>query len=352
MMALAQLASEATHEVIARQHAAGIDIANNGEQAREAFFLYVRHRLSGFTGESTPRKPWSDVEAYPAFAQATKASFASRPNVSNRAPPAVVSAIAHQAPELNTAEIEDFLAALEQSGATFEDAFITAPSPGVVTAAFADRFYEDEDAYLDAVSQALRVEYEAAIAHGLILQIDAPDLAMERHLTFAEQPLKTYLRFVERVVTALNRALGALPRDRVRIHVCWGNYEGPHDRDVALTAVLPLLLELHAGGLLLSLANPRHQHETAVLRDIPLRPDQYLVAGVIDPLTNFVEHPEVVAERIERAVDAVGDPARVLAGTDCGFDTAAGMGRVSADVAWAKLRAMREGAELASRRLF
>ena len=352
VMGLAQLASEATHEVIARQHAAGIDIANNGEQAREAFFLYVRHRLSGFTGESTPRKPWSDVEAYPAFAQATKASFASRPNVSNRAPPAVVSAIAHQAPELNTAEIEDFLAALEQSGATFEDAFITAPSPGVVTAAFADRFYEDEDAYLDAVSQALRVEYEAAIAHGLILQIDAPDLAMERHLTFAEQPLKTYLRFVERVVTALNRALGALPRDRVRIHVCWGNYEGPHDRDVALTAVLPLLLELHAGGLLLSLANPLHQHETAVLRDIPLRPDQYLVAGVIDPLTNFVEHPEVVAERIERAVEAVGDPARVLAGTDCGFDTAAGMGRVSADVAWAKLRAMREGAELASRRLF
>ena len=349
---LAELAAAATRSVIEQQRKAGIDIPNNGEQVREAFFLYVRRRLSGFTGESTPRKPWSDVEAYPSFAEATKASFASRPNVSNRAPPAVVSEIVHQAPDQNMAEIHGFLEALESAGGGFSDAFITAPSPGVVTTAFTDRYYGDADAYMDAVADALRIEYAAAISHGLILQIDAPDLAMERHLSFADQPLETFLEFVQRVVATLNRAIAGLPRERIRLHVCYGNYEGPHDRDVPLREVLPQLLDVQAGGLLLSLANPRHQHETAVLRDIPLREDQYLVAGVIDPLTNFVEHPEVVAERIERAAEAIGDPSRVLAGTDCGFDTAAGMGRVSADVAWAKLRAMREGADLASHRLF
>jgi len=349
---LAGLAAAATREVIVRQRDCGIDIPNNGEQVREAFFLYVRHRLSGFTGENTPRKPWSDVEAYPAFAKATRENFGLRPNVTNRAPPSVNAPIQHIAPEANEAEIRGFLEALEGVENPFSDAFITAPSPGVIATAFKNDFYPNQTTYLNAVTTALTTEYRTAIEHGLVLQIDAPDLAMERHLEFHGQPLSKFLKFVELVIETLNRALEKLPRDRIRVHVCWGNYEGPHDHDVPLREILPLLLNIHAGGLLLSLANPRHQHEVKVIRDIPLRSDQYLVAGVIDPLTHFVEHPEVVAERIVRAAEVIGDPTRLLAGTDCGFDTAAGMGRVSADVAWAKIRALREGADIASRRLF
>jgi 5-methyltetrahydropteroyltriglutamate--homocysteine methyltransferase len=172
----------------------------------------------------------------------------------------------------------------------------------------------------------------------LILQIDAPDLAMERHVHYGDQPLDVFLDFSRRVVARINRAIEGLPRERVRLHVCWGNYEGPHDRDVAMREVLPVLLEANVGGFMLPFANPRHQHEIDVLREIPLKPDQYLIAGVIDTLTNFIEHPEVVAQRLERAVEAVGDASRVLAGTDCGFDTSAGMGRVTADVVWAKLK--------------
>ena len=157
---------------------------------------------------------------------------------------------------------------------------------------------------------------------------------------------------MHRVIQRINRALEGVPRERVRLHVCWGNYEGPHTHDVALREILPVLFEANVGGFMMPFANPRHQHEISVFRDLPLKRDQYLIAGVIDTLTNFVEHPEVVAQRLERAAEAVGDPSRVIAGTDCGFDTSAGMGRVSADVVWAKLRAMRNGADIAADRLF
>ena len=340
----------ATRWVLERQREAGIDIPNNGEQLREAFFIYVARRMSGFGG-STPRKPWGDIIDFPEFAEASKQAFAAKTWVSNRAPPAAIGEIRHIAPEANAAEIAAFETALQGLDG-FQDRFITAPSPGIVVAAMNDEHYGDRKAYLAAVAAALRVEYEAAIRHGLILQIDAPDLAMERHILFRDEPLDTYLDFVTDVVDSLNQALANLPRERVRLHVCWGNYEGPHTRDVALAEVLPRLLAADVGGLVLPFGNPRHQHESAVLRDIPLNPDQYLVAGVIDTLTNFVEHPEVVAERLERAAAAIGDPARLLAGTDCGFDTSAGMGRVTSDVVWAKLRALREGADVAGGRLF
>jgi 5-methyltetrahydropteroyltriglutamate--homocysteine methyltransferase len=348
---LAAEGEKATRWVVERQREAGIDIANNGEQVREAFFIYVARRLSGFGGQA-PRRPWGDLASYPEFAEQSRQMFAAKTMVSNRTPPTAVGEVRHVAPEVNEAEILGFKAALGELGGGFADAFITAPSPGVIVAAMQNRYYPDRQAYLDAVADALRVEYEAAIRHGLVLQIDAPDLAMERHILFADEPLEVYLGFVRDVVATLNRALDGLPPERVRLHVCWGNYEGPHDRDVALREVLPILLGAKVGGLVLPFANPRHQHEVKLLKELPLGPAQYLVAGVIDTLTNFVEHPEVVAERLERAADAVGDPARVIAGTDCGFDTAAGMGRVTADVVWAKLRAMREGADLASRRLF
>ncbi len=207
-------------------------------------------------------------------------------------------------------------------------------------------------AYLEALAAALRVEYEAIHRHGFLLQLDCPDLALERHLSFAERPLADFLRFVDSVVAQINRSLVNIPRERVRLHVCWGNYEGPHDSDVELAEILPRLLEADVGGLVLPFANPRHAHEYHLFEAGVLGHDRYLVAGVIDTTTNYIEHPQVVAERLERIAVAVGDPARIVAGTDCGFETSAGMGKVAEDVVWAKLEALSEGARLASERLF
>ena len=214
------------------------------------------------------------------------------------------------------------------------------------------RWYDTEDAYLAALGQALRVEYEAIVQAGFLLQIDAPDLALERHVSYQDRPLADFVAFAERVVATINAALVNVPRDRVRMHVCWGNYEAPHDCDVELREILPAIKQAQVGGFVLPFANPRHAHEHRCLAELPLDDGQVIVAGVIDPLTNFVEHPEVVADRIEAVARAVGDPTRVLAGTDCGFDTSAGRGRVADDVVWAKLTALRDGARIASQRLF
>jgi 5-methyltetrahydropteroyltriglutamate--homocysteine methyltransferase len=203
-----------------------------------------------------------------------------------------------------------------------------------------------------AVASALRVEYEYIVAQGFVLQIDGPDLAMERHTSYADRPVGEFLDYVDLNVSAINHALETIPRDRVRLHVCWGNYEGPHDCDVALADILPNLYAARVGALVLSMANPRHQHEYRYLRLHPPPPDWVIVAGVIDTTTNYVEHPDVVADRIERVVEAVGDPHRVLAGTDCGFDTSAGLGEVAEEVVWKKLEALRAGADIATRRLF
>jgi 5-methyltetrahydropteroyltriglutamate--homocysteine methyltransferase len=214
-----------------------------------------------------------------------------------------------------------------------------------------NEYYDSFDAYLAAVAAALKIEYEAIVDNGFLLQLDCPDLALERHLTYNDRPLSEFLDFVERVVEAINKAIASVPRDRVRLHVCWGNYEGPHDRDVPLEDILPILQKANVGGFVLPFANPRHQHEYRVLAKYPLADDQIIAAGVIDDLTGFVEHPEVVADRLERVARAVGDPRRVMAATDCGFDTSAGMGRVTDDVVWAKMKAMADGAKIASERL-
>ncbi|MEE8395959.1 MAG: hypothetical protein V3S29_07890, partial [bacterium] len=232
------------------------------------------------------------------------------------------------------------------------EAFVTAPSPGIIAAAVPNEHYDTDDAYLDALADALRVEYEAIVGHGFLLQLDCPDLALERHISFAGRPLGDFLDFVEKVVAAINRSLRGVPREAVRLHVCWGNYEGPHDLDVPLAEILPSILQADVGAVVLPFANPRHAHEFGLFADGPLAPDQLLVAGVIDTTTNYVEHPEVVADRIERVARALGDPSRVIAGTDCGFDTSAGMGKVAGDIVWAKLAALSEGARLAGQRLF
>jgi 5-methyltetrahydropteroyltriglutamate--homocysteine methyltransferase len=350
-----ELAAEgraALRRVVARQIEAGIDIPNNGEQQREAFFLYVCRRMSGFGG-GWSRRVFADVARYPDFRAWKAVQDALGMSVSNvGSVPEAVGEVRYLDRAAVEVECADFRAVLDAAGGEFGEPFMTAPSPGIVAAALRNAHYPTDEAYLDALGAALRVEYETIVNQGFVLQIDAPDLAMERHMSFQDRPLPEFVAFVERVVATINRALATIPPDRVRLHACWGNYEGPHDCDVGLAEILPTIRQAKVGGFVLPFANPRHAHEPRCLKDLPLGSDQIIVAGVIDTLTNFVEHPEVVADRIERVADAVGDPRRVIAGTDCGFDTSAGRGRVPEDVVWAKLATLAEGARIASRRLF
>jgi 5-methyltetrahydropteroyltriglutamate--homocysteine methyltransferase len=345
-----RLGKEALTQIIDKQAAAGVDVGNNGEQQREAFFLYVRRRMSGF-GDSWTRYPRGDVEQYPLLKAQMREANAAREAVSNMDPPKAVGEINYLDPDAVEAECRDFRTALDRKPAAFVEPFMTAPSPGIIVGAMKNEYYDSEEAYLAAVAKALRIEYEAIIRNGFLLQLDCPDLALERHLSYNDRPLADFLGFVERVVEAINVSIVNVPRDRVRLHVCWGNYEAPHDRDVPLEDILPILRKANVGGFVFPFANPRHQHEYRVLAKHRLADDQIIAAGVIDDLTNFVEHPEVVADRLERVAQAIGDPRRVLACTDCGFDTSAGMGRVPEDVVWAKLKAMADGARLASERL-
>ena len=328
--ALAELGRQALNWVVPQQIRSGIDIGNNGEQQREAFFLYVRHRMSGFGG-AWNRRIFADVAKYAGFRAQQAASNAATVSVSNTATvPKAIGEVKYLDRAMVEAECADFRACLDAQEQGFAEPFFTAPSPGIIAAAMLNAFYDSEQAYLDALGEALRVEYETIVRHGYLLQIDAPDLAMERHITYQDRPLSDFLAFVERVVGTINRALVNIPRERVRLHVCWGNYEGPHDCDVPLQDVLPTLLQAKVGGLVLPFANPRHAHEYHVLEKTRLHPDQMI---------------------IERVARAVGDPRRVIAGVDCGFDTSAGRGKVADDVVWAKMAAMAEGARIASERL-
>ncbi|HUC71960.1 MAG TPA: cobalamin-independent methionine synthase II family protein [Stellaceae bacterium] len=347
---LDRLGHEALRWVVARQAQSGVDIGNNGEQQREGFFLHIRHRMSGFGG-SWQRRTRADALRYPVFRRIMEEQLASREAVSNMGPPKAIAAVRYLGRGAIEAECADFRTALADTGTQFVEPFLTAPSPGIIAGAMKNEHYPTEQAYLDDLGTALREEYEAIVAAGFLLQLDCPDLALERHLSYQDRPLAEFLGFVERVVATINLALVDIPSEQVRLHVCWGNYEGPHDSDVPLADILPILRQAKVGAFFLPFANPRHAHEYKVFEKQPLADDQILVAGVIDSLTNFVEHPEAVADRIERVAQAVGDPHRVIAGTDCGFDTSAGMGRVAEDVVWAKFKSLAEGARLASERL-
>jgi len=347
---LDRLGREALRGIVRKQVEAGVDLGNNGEQQREGFFLHIRHRMSGFGG-SWQRRTRADALRYPVFRQMMEQQLASREAVSNMGPPKAIDEIRYLGTAAIEAECADFQAALDETGTLFVEPFVTAPSPGIVAAAMKNEHYDTEEAYLDALAAALKQEYETIVRRGFMLQLDCPDLALERHLSYQDRPLGDFVGFVERVVASINKALANIPRDRVRLHVCWGNYEGPHDGDVPLADILPAIKEAKVGAFFFPFANPRHAHEYHVFEKQPLADDQTLIAGVIDSLTNFVEHPEAVAERLERVAAAVGDPHRVIAGTDCGFDTSAGMGRVAEDVVWAKLKSLAEGARLASERL-
>ena len=348
---LAALVRRATVDVVRRQCDIGIDEVNNGEVGRESFFTYVQHRMSGFSGQSR-RKPMRDLVKYPHFLAFLQRTAFAGDNVSLLQPPQATGPVAYGDPAAIDAECAELTEILRGLGRDNASAFVSAPSPGIIVAAMENRHYADLNAYLDAVARALAVEYRAILRHGFQLQIDAPDLAMERHTYFAERPLDEFVEFVARVGNAINAALIGVPKERIRLHVCWGNYEGPHDEDVPLADIWDALKQIDCGELLLSMANPRHAHEHHLFEAQKLPRDTTLVAGVIDTTTNYIEHPDTVADRLVRIAESLDDPRRLMAGTDCGFDTSAGWGRVAEDVVWAKLASLRDGARLASERLF
>jgi 5-methyltetrahydropteroyltriglutamate--homocysteine methyltransferase len=349
-IAFAEAIEQSTRHVVGQQLQAGIDVGNNGEQPRESFFTYVQHRMSGFGGQSQ-RPIMRDIIHYPSFLD-LKLPELSRTMVSLMNAPKAVGEVRYIDRAPVEKECTDYHRILSAQSSRFLESFMSAASPGIVASAMANAHYDSYTRYVLAVAAALKTEYEYIVSQDFILQIDCPDLAMERHTMFADRPLSEFLDYLDVNIAAITLALERIPRASVRMHVCWGNYEAPHIFDVALDDILPRLYGAPVGALVLSMANPRHAHEYRCFKQHPLPDGMLLIAGVIDTTTNYVEHPEVVAERLERAAQAVGDPRRLIAGTDCGFDTAAGLGAVAEEVVWEKLRALRAGADLASRRLF
>lgn len=346
--ALRREQASAVSHVVARQLASGVDVVNDGEQPRVGFQTYVAQRMTGFGGESSRPRP-RDYTEFPDFAAMMRARFPRRGKVSNA--PQAIAEVKYD--DLSAAEDECrmFREALAAAPTKPADAFMTAASPGIIATTLLNKFYPSHEAYVFALARQMRKEYEL-IARDFILQIDAPDLAMEFTMLFQDASVAEYQKVIEIHVAAINEAVANIPRDRVRLHVCWGNYEGPHKYDIALADVLPAIYKARVGALSLEFSNPRHQHEYAALKQRKLPPEFLLLPGVIDSTSNYIEHPEVVANRILQAVDAVGDRSRVIASSDCGFGTFAGSEFVAADVVWAKLATCREGAEIASRRLW
>jgi len=339
----------AVRDVVAAQAAAGIDIGNDGEQQRVGFQTYIPARMSGFGGESK-RKVGKDFQEVPELIEMFLRRFPRRAKISNA--PQAIGEVRYLDTKDIGEEIARFKACTAAAGVPFAETFATAPSPGIVATTMMNAYYKSHEDYLMALARELRPEYLAIHEAGLILQIDAPDLAMERTMTFQDMSETEFLGVCELHMAAINRAIEGIPAARVRLHCCWGNWEGPHVHDIGLAPILPVLYQAHAGALTIEFANPRHQHEYAALRANPLPKDWLLIPGVIDTTTNFVEHPEVVARRLEEAVAVVGDRERVVASTDCGFGTFTGREWVAASIVWKKLKSLREGADIASARLW
>jgi 5-methyltetrahydropteroyltriglutamate--homocysteine methyltransferase len=346
---LAQQAEMAVETVVRKQLEVGIDIGNDGEQPRVAFHTYVARRMRGFGG-GWVRPVRRDVTEFPDFAAMWRARQQStaRPRQTPQAVAEVEYADLHDAEQ----ECDLFRRYTEGQPQPFTERFMTAASPGIIATAMGNAYYDSHERYVFAIAKQMQTEYELIHAKGFILQLDCPDLAMERAMLFQDAPLQRFQEVVETHIAALNAAIVNIPADRVRLHVCWGNSEGPHTHDVPLEAILPLLYQAKVGALSIELANPRHQHEYAVLKRYPLPDSMLFLPGVIDTTTNYVEHPEVVANRLCQAVDVVGDRSRVIASTDCGFGTYAGWNFVAESVVWAKLRTLVEGAATASARLW
>jgi 5-methyltetrahydropteroyltriglutamate--homocysteine methyltransferase len=338
----------AVSSVVQKQIEAGIDIINDGEQPRVGFQTYVPQRMKGFGGASV-RNVSLDYQQFPDLAEMVRRRFPRRSKAYNA--PKAVSDVQYEDLSEAKQEVALFEAACSRMDGRFLGRFMTAASPGIIATTMANAYYDTHERYLFALAKEMRKEYELIIDSGLTLQLDAPDLAMERTIFFQNKSLSEFLSVVEVHVAALNEAVKGLPKERIRLHCCWGNWEGPHLHDVPLRDIFPLLRQAHAGALSIEFANPRHQHELKELRNLRFPDDKILIPGVIDSTTNYVEHPQLVSDRIITAVAAVGDRTRVIAGVDCGFGTFTGYEFVAESIVWAKLRALSDGAKLASQML-
>jgi 5-methyltetrahydropteroyltriglutamate--homocysteine methyltransferase len=335
----------AVAEAVRTQAAAGIDIVNDGEMSKPSYATYVKDRLAGFTGEKSSGLRAADLAEFPSFTK--RGGRESGVTVIKR--PSCTGPITYRDLDATRIDAENLRTGL--ANVKVEEAFISAASPGVVSFFLSDNYYHDHERYIRAIADAMKTEYDAIVAAGHILQVDCPDLAMSRHIQFKDLSLAEFRKTIELHIDALNYALANVPPDRARLHLCWGNYEGPHNHDVALRDILDIVLKARPQGLSYEASNPRHEHEWTTFKEIKLPAGKVLIPGVIDSVTNFVEHPELVAQRIENLAGVVGRE-NVIAGTDCGFGTIAGVSRVDGTIAWAKLKSMAEGARIATSRLW
>ncbi len=336
--------TEAVDETVRRQVEAGVDIVSDGETSKISYATYVKDRYTGFSGDS-PRKAPADLKLFPTFLQ----RLAESGGTPKYARPMCTGEVRSKGQGELAKDIANLKAAMARHGAS--RGFMNAASPGVISLFLQNSHYRDREAYLAALADAMQAEYETIVASGLDLQLDCPDLALSRHMLFTQLSDEEFVKVAHMHVDALNHALRNVPQDRIRIHICWGNYEGPHVCDIDMAKVFPVLMRAKARYILFETANPRHGHEWTVFRDrrgeIP--DDRILVPGLVDTTTNFVEHPELVAQRLERFTAIVGAD-RVIAGSDCGFGTFAGFGAVDPEIAWAKLKALRTGTDITAAR--
>jgi 5-methyltetrahydropteroyltriglutamate--homocysteine methyltransferase len=337
--------SEAVRDVIRKQLESGVDVVSDGEMSKIGYATYIRHRLSGFEVGEVPRATPADLDAYPRFKERLAASGATAKYLR----PICRSDIVYENREPLERDLQILRDALDAEG--HDKAFMNAPSPGIIALFQPNEHYPSTEEYLSAIAEAMKTEYEGILAAGFALQIDAPDLAMGRHIMYRDESDETFVDAVKTHVAAINQALRDVSGENVRLHICWGNYEGPHHLDIELEKIVDHVLEAKPCTFVVEASNPRHAHDWAWWKQADIPKDKKLAPGVIDSTSNYIEHPELVAERIERYADIVG-PDRVLAATDCGFGTWAGFGPIDPDICWAKLKSLSDGARIASSHLF
>ena len=346
---LDRLAAEGVAQCVRAQVEAGVDIINDGEQPRVGFQTYVGQRLQGFGGTSK-RVSFADFAHYPDFTALWARRGMKMAKVFDA--PAATSEVRYADLSPAIRECDMFDVAVKSFDGKVVDRFMTAASPGIVCTTLGNQHYDSHESYVRAVAREMKKEYELIHSRAYVLQLDCPDLAMERHGMWQDKDVREFQKAIEIHVDAINEACANIPPERIRLHVCWGNYDGPHDCDVPLEDVLPIVAQAKVGAFSLEFANPRHQHEYEALKKHPLPKDVIVIPGVIDSTVNYIEHPQVVRNRILEAVDAVGDRERIIAGCDCGFGTFAGWEMVAPSIVWKKFEALAEGARLASRDLW
>ena len=343
---LAKATTDAVLEIVSIQRNLGIDIINDGEQGKTGYSTYVSDRLAGFEGEATARPPSNDLKGHEDFVEL---SIKLRGRPSAKLPPCS-SPIRLINPEAVHIDIANLTAAADASGVPRDHLFMTAASPGLIGMFFENQYYPNRAEYLHAIADAMRPEYQAIVNAGITLQLDCPDFAMSHNSVFQNLSIEEFRREIATGVEALNSGVAGLPSEKMRFHLCWGNYESPHTTDVPLGDIVDLITKAAPAGIVLEASNPRHGHEWRVFDDFKLPEDKYLVPGVIDTTTNFVEHPELAAQRLEAYASVVG-PERVMAGTDCGFGSFIGRDRVAKSVVWSKLESLVEGTRIANERI-